>query len=124
MKVRADEVERAAVQRDAGGLLQGPAHARRREAEGGRGGHDPHLGARDAARERDADAVEEGIARGEHDDGPAARRQHCRDGPLEGAEPGAGLAADRRAGKLQVPCAAEDDLGHADGGLGLIAETG
>ena len=34
------------------------------------------------------------------------------------------LAADRRAGQLQMPRAAEDDPGPGNGGLGLLAETG
>jgi len=34
------------------------------------------------------------------------------------------FATDRRIGKLQMPRAAEDQLGSGDGGLGLVCETG
>ena len=96
---------------------------RRREAEGGGRGIDRHLGARHAARQGDADAVEEGIARSENDDRSAAGCKHHLDRPLEGAEPAVTLAVDGGIGELQMPCAAEDELGLFDRALGRVAET-
>ena len=72
LEMRHDALERASVQRNQRAVLQRPAEPRGREAEGRRRGNADHLGGIEMPHQRRADAVEEGIARGEHAHAAAA----------------------------------------------------
>ena len=75
------------------------------------------------ARQRDADAMEERIAGGEHADLLAALCQHLAHLRIERARPCAAFAAGDRRDQRQMALAAEDDIGLGDAPLGLVAET-
>jgi len=73
---------------------------------------------------RRPDTEEEGIARGKHDDGAAAKGQHRLHRTLERALPSDRLASDERCGEYQVPCTTEDDRRIGNQSLGAIAKSG
>ncbi len=62
LQMRADQIQRPAVQRNCHRILQRPAEAGGGEAERGWCRNDAHFGAIDTPRERHADAEEEGVA--------------------------------------------------------------
>ena len=118
------EIDRPSMQRDGFDILQGPAEPGRGERQGRRSRQDAHLRRRNLPRQRDADAVEERIARRQHADLAAAQRQHVAHGAVEGRRPRPLLACDDRAGQREMAPAAEHEIGVGDALLGLVAETG
>ena len=114
LQMRADEIERAAMQREQHGFRQRPAEPRRGQAERRRRRHNDHLLRIDVSRQHRADAVVKRIAGGEHADLPAAIAQHLVGRAVERARPRPRRAANERSGKAEVAPAAEHDLGGAD----------
>ncbi len=104
MQLRADAVERAAVQRDQRDVGQRPAEPRRRQAEGRRRRHHQRLVGRDMVRAAPS-RRHGGTDRPRRARRPAARaRQHRRRPPREnGLGQGSRLAADQRRRQRQVP---------------------
>ena len=101
------------AKRDA--ILERPDEPRRGEAEGARLRQHDHLGGREMAGERGADAIAQRIAARQHDNGLAAPRRDERDRIGQRLAPGQTLAlglADER----QMPLAADHQLGRVDQG--------
>lgn len=82
-----------------------------------------HFRNRDGSRQRDADAVQEWIARGEHADGTPGERRDLGHAGVERRWPLMRFALDKRTGEFEVALAAEHELGGSNGALGLVAET-
>ncbi len=112
------------MQRNSRCRMQRPAETGSGEAESRRRRQHIHLGRIDMAGKRGADAMQEGIAGGEHADRTAAQANYRLDALLEWARPGAGVAGDQILSQGQVTFAAEDDFGGADPVLRGFAEPG
>ena len=96
LQMRADQIERAAVQRQQHRLRQRPAEPRRGQRKGRRRRHDDHLARIDVPRQHRADAVVERIAGREHADLPAAMAQDFFGRAVERARPWPRSAANER----------------------------
>ena len=124
MKMRADQVEREAMQRDRHRFLQRPAQPGGGEAEGGRVRKDRHFAGVDLPGQRGADAEMERIARGQHAGFSSLQRHDGGNGIRERRKPGARFARDGIGGEVEMAGAAEDHFGLADRGVCRCAETG
>jgi len=122
--MRTDEVDRTSVQRKNGDILQGPAEARSGKAERRGCRNDAHFRGGNMPRERRADAIEEGITRGENDGRHAAVCEHRFHRLLEGAQPCMRLACDQRLHQFDMARAAEDDRCGSNQTLGFVAKAG
>ena len=119
----AERGRRAPVQGEGLDLRQAPAEACAGEAEGGGGRDDPHLGGREAARDRGPDPVAERVAGREHAHPPPGTRAKLAGEGGEGARPFEAFAAAVRRDHGEVAGAADQGIGRVDGGAGARPET-
>ena len=122
LQMRHDALEAAPVQGQEGAILQGPSEPRRCQRKRGWRRKRYDFTDRYMRREQRADAVEERIAAGEHDGALAAPREDRRDCLADRGGPYQRLAS-RRAGELQMPRAADDELGVRNETPGYGRET-
>lgn len=85
--------------------------------------NDPHFAGRDPAGKRRPCAIKKRVTRGEHNNRSPAFGSNCLHRTLERAEPGPGLARDRRPGQIEMPDTAKDHLRRCERCLGSLANA-
>ena len=116
--MRANEVERAAIECQQGGFREWPAKPCRGKAERRWRRHSHHFGRRHLACKLRPNPIEEGVAGGEHADPLWAFGQNLGHGAPERSGPGSGSAMDQGGGQGQMTLSAEYNLGALDQGPG------
>src|SRR6476646_7857279 len=111
--MRNDPLEAAAMQRQKRTILQAPSEPRCRDRKGRRCRKRNDFVDRYMCCNQRANAIEEWIAAGDHDDALAAPGEDRRDCFADWRRPYQCLAC-RRAGKLEMPRTADDELGGRD----------
>ena len=124
LQKRPDKRCRTPVQRNSLDILQRPAEPGGGQREGRRARKHAVFVGIDVARNGRADAVPERVARGEHADAAPPERDEFGHRGVEGRRPRLRLAVDRIGREVEMPRAAEDELGLGDRPARTGAETG
>ncbi len=114
MQMRANQIERAAIEREQGGFCERPAEPRRGKAERRRRRHGHHFRRWHLARELRPNPVVEGVAGGEHADALWALAQHFRHCAPERARPRPGASVNKRGSQREMALPPKYDLGALD----------
>ncbi len=85
--------------------------------------NDPHLGGRYPAGKRRPCAIKKRVPGSQNNNRPPAFGSNRFHRTLERAEPGPGLARDRRPGKIEMPDTAKDHLRRCERCLGSLANA-
>lgn len=118
MQMRANEVERAAIERQQGGFCEWPAKPCRGKAKRRWRRHSHHFGRGHLACKLRPNSIKEGVARGEDADPFWAFAQHIGYGAPKRGGPNSRSSMDQGGSQSQMALSAEYNLGALDQGPG------